>query len=209
MEKYQKIQSIWKRYTEGERTGQFVAGSFTRPEFSYLWENEWIGTEKIDGMNIRAKYDSGSVEIRGRTDRAQIPKHLEEYLEEIFELERVESVIGDTNTAIFFGEGFGNKIQRGQKYLGESVGFCLFDVMIGKWWLKYEDLVGIAGKLKVYYAPMVYKGSLKEAVKMVQRGFRSSLGDTDAEGLVLKPIYELFDRGGERIVTKIKTKDFK
>jgi hypothetical protein len=46
-------------------------------------------------------------------------------------------------------------------------------------------------------------------VIFVQNGFTSQWGDFAAEGIVARPKIELKTRGGKRIITKIKHKDFK
>jgi hypothetical protein len=51
-------------------------------------------------------------------------------------------------------------------------------------------------------------GTLCEAVELVKRGYPSQLRCTPPEGLVMRPEVELRDRRGERIITKIKMKDF-
>ena len=74
VKKYHKIDSVYKRGDRGRFTDKFA-----RPEFEYLFNNTWIGTEKIHGVNMRMglKHDGHLVkDIRGRTDEAQIPPHL-------------------------------------------------------------------------------------------------------------------------------------
>lgn len=43
---------------------------------------------------------------------------------------------------------------------------------------------------------------------MARLGFKSTWGDFQAEGIVARPSVELKNRAGERIITKIKCKDF-
>lgn len=54
--------------------------------------------------------------------------------------------------------------------------------------------------------------TLKEAEEMVRRGFKSPIAENteyEAEGLVLKPTVQLFNKQGERIIVKIKTVDYR
>lgn len=204
--KYPKIQSVFKRDGNG-----FFTDKFSTPEFEYLYRNEWVGTEKIDGTNIRVHWRANdwSVDIRGRTDNAQIPPHLMERLQQLFgDGQRLKDVFGDT-TATLYGEGFGNKIQKvGKQYLGEDVDFILFDVQIGRMWLRYSDVTDIADRTGIRVTPVVFEGTLEEALDVVASGFDSTIGTAKAEGLVLKPSVNLLARNGERIITKLKTKDF-
>lgn len=205
-EKYHKIQSIYKR----DDSGSFILNEFSRPEFEYLFDCEWIGTEKIDGTNIRIhRYEDGTIEYAGRTDKAQIPEFLKERLDELIANTNFD-VIFDGSSFTLFGEGFGNRIQKvGQKYIADGVDFILFDVRIGDWWMKRDDVNTLAEKLGWKSVPVIFKGTLRDALTFVRGGFYSRVGSLQAEGLVLTPAVDLFARNGNRIITKIKTKDFK
>jgi len=50
--------------------------------------------------------------------------------------------------------------------------------------------------------------TLKMASDEIQRGFKSTFGNFLMEGMVLKPLVQLYNRKDERIMTKIKGKDF-
>lgn len=211
--KYHKIHSLYKRHDDGS----FNRDEFSRPEFEYLYHNVWEGTEKIDGTNIRIYYSPyyRTIDVCGRTDRAQLPKHLTTYLFDTLTIEKMRETFPETEDTpedkmvILYGEGFGHKIQKGGKYLGEEVGLALFDVFVSGWWLRREDVQGIAQNLGVFHCPVRFDGYLDDAEKMVADGFTSVFGTADAEGLVLRPAVELFDRSGQRIITKLKTKDYR
>lgn len=54
--------------------------------------------------------------------------------------------------------------------------------------------------------------TIPEAIEYVKKGFKSTIAenkDYDAEGLVLKTPCGLLKRDGERLITKIKTVDFR
>jgi hypothetical protein len=93
----------------------------------------------------------------------------------------------------------------------KQVGFILFDIRIGAWWLRRADCEALAQQLGIPIVPVVGYGTLQEAVDFVKKGFKSTIAenkDYDAEGLVLKPAVDLLARSGQRIVTKIKHCDF-
>ena len=53
---------------------------------------------------------------------------------------------------------------------------------------------------------------LEKAIEFVKQGYYSTIADNklyQAEGLICKPTVELFNRSGQRVITKIKYKDFK
>ena len=53
-------------------------------DFNYLKDNIWIGTEKIDGTNIRICWDGHRISIMGHTAKSIIPSNLIEYLNSLF-----------------------------------------------------------------------------------------------------------------------------
>jgi hypothetical protein len=191
-----------------------LEGEYTCPEFEYLADNLWTWTEKVDGTNIRVGYNVGEfVKFGGRTDNASIPAFLLERLHGLFlsteGTSRLKEVFGD-NEAWLYGEGYGARIQKGGGlYKPDGVDFVLFDVRVGNWWLKREDVVDVASKLGIDVVPVIQSGTLASAIEFVRNGFMSPVWpNVRAEGLVVRPTVELFMRNGERIITKIKTKDF-
>jgi len=209
MKEYHKIQSIFKR----DQKGNFLYGTWTLPAFEYLQGNKWIWDEKIDGTNIRVNWDGEQVRFGGRTDRALLYIPLFERLQKLFTPEKMKAGFPDVTTEApitLYGEGYGARIQKGGGlYIPDGVDFILFDIRVGHWWLKREDIKSIASELGIKTTPIVGEGNLIEAINFVKSGFQSKLGDLQAEGLVLRPAVPLTARNGNRIITKIKTKDFK
>lgn len=214
MKEYHKINSIFKRDLT-KKNKPFIVGDWAEPEFGYLQNNKWEWQEKIDGTNIRVMLNSGEVIFGGRTDNAQIPAHLVTELQNKFlTIERkqlLKEVFGEEWKDIcLYGEGFGYKIQGkvGVDYLKQGVDFTLFDIRIGNWWLKREDVYGIADRLGLSRPAVIGYGTINEAVELVKTGFKSHFGTADAEGLILRPTVELLTRDGDRIITKVKCRDF-
>lgn len=207
MSEYHKIQSIFKRDPDN-KFKTFLEGDYSLPEFEYLSDNDWVFTEKIDGTNIRIIYDGVSVvEFGGRTDRAQIPATLFTVLNNTFESDALHDVFD--HPVILYGEGFGAKIQKGGGNYRNDQGFVLFDIKIGDYWLKRGDCEEIAFKLNIPIVPIITTGSLSKAVELCRAGFNSNWGEFEAEGVVAKPSVELKTRSGDRIVTKVKCRDFR
>ena len=205
---YHKIQTVWLR-DPATNHKTLLEGQWALPEFEYLADRPWEWTEKIDGTNIRVRHDGERVRYDGKTERAQIPTHLLARLQEMFDDNAELAQLGPEAT--LYGEGYGAKIQKGGgHYIADSQSFILFDVRIGKWWLKREDVIDIAGGLGIAAVPIMGHGSLLEAIDVVREGFKSEQanGRCVAEGLVMRPMVELFDRGGHRVICKVKHKDF-
>lgn len=200
---YHKIQTVFKRNPD-TKYKNIIIGEYTLPEFEYLKDNKWIFTEKVDGTNIRIYYEDGKVRFGGRTDRAQIPATLVERLIEKFPAEKFEG-FGD---ACLYGEGYGAKIQKGGGNYRADQDFVLFDIKIGEYWLQRSSLEEIAKKLEIDIVPILGEGTLIEMVEMAREGFSSTWGLFEAEGIVARPATELKTRNGQRIITKIKCRDF-
>lgn len=210
MKQYTKIQTVYKR---DERTKKIIEGDYSMPEFAYLVNNEWIYTEKVDGTNIRVMWNGESVVFGGKTDEASIPVFLLYKLQELFDGTKkrllFKEIFTDSTQVCLYGEGYGLKIQSaGASYLPDGNDFILFDVKIGDWWLERSNVEDIAQKLGIKVVPIIGKGTLTEAVELVRKGFQSTMGNLTAEGIVLRPSVDLITRKGERIITKIKHRDF-
>jgi len=211
---YKKIQTLLKR----DDKNIIIPNEFTLDEFDYLKDCKWECTEKIDGTNMRIEVNNGNVEYKGRTDRANIPNHLYKYMCNTFPADKVffalskEDKPTDVNVPItIYGEGYGMKIQNGGNYIKDGVGFILFDVRVGDWWLNRKDCEGIAQKLNIKIVPIIGYMTINEAINYVKNGFKSTIAenkDYDAEGLVLRTPCGLKFRNGNRIIAKIKHVDF-
>lgn len=198
---YHKIHSLYKRDMGGSK--KLLVGQWSRPEFAYLADSEWTFHEKLDGMNVRVWAEEGQLRIGGRTDNAVIPEPLSAHLRSVF-LPVLDKLGGMT----IYGEGFGGKIQKGGKYWPSQI-FAAFDVRTGGGWLPQEDASGFCAALGIRYAPSLGTGTLHEAVEWVMRGLPSAYGGFEAEGIIARPLVELSDRRGERIIAKIKGCDYR
>lgn len=210
MKTYQKIQTVYLRNPEN-KFKTLLEGEWSKPEFELLKDIDWVCTEKIDGTNIRIMWDGEQVRFGGKTDKAQIPTILIDALQDTFTNEKMKECFPDTDNVCLYGEGYGKKIQKGGNYLPDRADFILFDVKIGDWWLTREACEDIAEKLNIDIVPIIGIWKLEEAIEYVKTGFKSTIAhnkDYMAEGLIMKPKTELFNRRGERIITKIKHKDF-
>ncbi len=211
MKQYTKIQTVYKR---DEKTKKIIEGDFSLPEFEFLKDNKWIFTEKVDGTNTRVMWDGSNVVFGGKSDDAQMPMHLLYKLQDLFEgLTKkqlfIEQFGSEPTQVCLYGEGYGHKIQSaGKLYIPDGHDFVLFDVKIGEWWLQRKDIEEIAHKFGIKVVPIIGEGTLTEAIEMTRKGIKSQWGEFTAEGIVARPATELLTRKGERMITKIKHKDF-
>lgn len=219
--KYPKINTVWKR--DENNKYRIADGDLSLQEFGLI--KEWHITEKIDGTNIRVCWDGENITFGGRTDKTEIPKRLMEKLMQIFTPEKMKECFKDEPIRTFtdeemiirrkpivlFGEGYGNKIQDyGSKYIKEGVDFILFDVYAGGLWVERENLEDIAKKLGIAIVPSLGMMTIENAISFVKSKPKSTISQEDLtiEGIVAtsKPI--LMTRRGERLMWKIKVKDY-
>lgn len=206
---YHKIDSVFQR-DPATKHKTMLMGEWSRPEFWYLSTNNWIFTEKVDGTNIRAEIipSERAVSFKGRTDAASIPKPLQYALADLFMPIVNRLCEAFPFGAVFYGEGYGAGIQKVGKLYSAEPRFCLFDVKVGDWWLQQEGVEGIAKDYKLQCAPVIGQGNLLDMVAMCEKGFNSLWGDFPAEGIIARPEVPLFNRAGNRIITKLKLRDF-
>lgn len=217
---YHKIHTVFKR----DDRGVILPGEFSREEFGYLADLDWRWTEKVDGTNIRLHWDTtvaDVVSLGGRTDRAQIPVHIIDAVRPHLDVELWEKAFPDADGPVtVYGEGYGPKIQKGGGNYRDDVGLIVFDVRVGRWWLKPDDVDDVAAALGLTTVPDVADMSLRVMTDYVQHaatrgvGLQSAVAVShgkmfnDAEGVVGTPRVGLLNRGGNRIVVKLKVKDF-
>lgn len=199
---YPKIPTIFER----DRKTKKVTDVFSSPIFEYLKDNIWLAEEKIDGTNIRIQWQNGSVmKIAGRTENAQLPVPLVNYLNDQQLEHKLRNYFGFVDVCLY-GEGFGGNIQKVGPQYG-PIEFALFDIRIGELWLDREDVAEIAQKLGLR-TPPYWRLTLGEAAERVKKGFNSIFGTAPAEGLILRPAHRLLDHQVNRIIGKMKTRDW-
>ena len=217
-EQYTKINTLYNRDTRG----RIIIGEFSRPEFKYLYDVKWLAFEKVDGTNASIYWDGAEFTFHGKTADANTPLFLLDKLKSLASEEKFSKVFKPTikedgskapMLVKIYGEGYGNKIGKvGNKYLLDSCGFRVFDIKINNFWLEWNNVLDICEQLGLETVIPYGELTLKEAEEMVIRGFKSTIsenGSLNAEGLVLRPLVQLFNRKNERIMVKIKTCDYR
>ena len=170
------------------------------------------------------------VEIHGKTDKAKMRDDEQVLLLEIgditklidaFSYERPAPEYGEGATdivkpdqeCIIFGETYGKGMQKpGGRYCKDHLKFICFDIKVGDIWLKRDAVEDICKKLNIDVVPYLGEMTLDEAIEKVKKGFTSQVSEDptlEAEGVVLRAPLGILDRMGRRIITKVKTKDFR
>lgn len=207
LKEYEKIETVFLR---DEKTKKLLEGKYRNKTVEYLKDNTWEFTEKIDGTNIRVYWDGHKVSYYGRTDKAQIPAQLMNRLIELFggdiNEEIFEQKFGDKEV-LLIGEGYGAKIQNGGLYRNDN-DFILFDVYINGKYISRESVKDIANAFNIDVVPTVMVGKLEDGIEYVKSNPKSKIGNANSEGLVARPLYELKDENNNRIIVKLKVRDF-
>lgn len=209
---YHKIDAPFLREETG--TKKLIIGAFRNPAVEYLKDNKWCLTEKVDGTNIIVYWDGHNITFHGRTAKADIPAPLLDYLNKTFLSPEVEELFeqkfGEKEVHLY-GEGYGGKIQGVGKRYREENAFILFDVLVGNVWLSRDDVRDIAECFGIDNVPVLGTATLSEAIKLVKEGNKSLVSvdkELPMEGFVCRPLIEMKDKCGNRIIVKIKVKDF-
>lgn len=222
MIEYPKIETVFDRDPE---TFKVRPGVFRKPE--YLLITNWLVTEKIDGTNVRVgiRMDRGGTEVSfgGRSENAQMPMFLLDFLGRTFTADRCTAAFDEAwggeeepLEVTLFGEGYGPKIQKaGAGYRDAGPSFRLLDVRVGNWWLNWADVDDVARKLEVATVPVLHPGcSFERALELIHNAStvqeQEYTGEqvTAQEGIVARTDPLLFDRHGHRVTWKLKGRDF-
>jgi len=210
MKEYHKIETLFQRDMEGSK--KLIEGIYRDEIVEYLKDNKWIFTEKVDGTNIRVVWDGHCVVFYGRTDNAQIPSNLVQKLNSLFlgtaNEQLFEQKFG-ANPVTIYGEGYGAKIQSGGDYSSEAE-FIVFDVEVGDTFLERENIIEIAKAFGVEVVPIILEGTIQEAVNLIKTAPKSVVakGVKEMEGVVGTPLKRIYDVHGDRIIVKVKVRDF-
>ena len=211
---YHKIETLYER---DEKTFKLKPEMLLKNSI-YGAIKTWHWTEKIDGTNIRAIWQDGSLTFGGKTDNAQIHADLIKWLYENITPNRLADVFPNGENVVIYGEGYGTGIQKGGGLYSATKKFIMFDVFVidpvnsklGGWWLSDANVRDVADKLSLDVVPYIGEMTLEDATCKVREGFMSALnsGQAKAEGMVGRPVEALFDKKGHRLIVKLKTKDF-
>lgn len=224
---YPKINSLWKRegwyFDKSDELGiqkntrkSFIVGDYADSAFGNVLK--WRVDEKIDGTNIRIFFDRETVinaptcvRFGGRTKDAQIPCHLLDYLQKAFTTDLIDEVfpLHEAPSGILYGEGYGPKIQSGG-YYSKTPSFILYDIRVGNWWLKREDVREISKKLNIKCVPEFGIMTEDEIVDLVKSKPLSLLAQEPhmIEGVVCRSDPLLLLRNGKPLMWKLKCRDF-
>lgn len=176
-----------------------------------LAKNDWVARRKLDGENIRIRWDGEQALWNGKTNNFECVESFENYMNETFIEEDFEEKFGHDKEVIIFGEKMGPKTQKNELGLTKEE-VVIFDVKINGFWLSAENVREVAsyfGCRTCYdFVPkememFMSSKSLLDYIRLVAEGVFS-----DWEGIVATPIVECQNQRGERVIVKIKNRDY-
>jgi hypothetical protein len=173
--------------------------------------DECWALEKIHGTSAHIKYS--------KKDGVSFFSGGEKYANfvELFDPEflkiRFESL--DQDEVIVFGEAYGGKQQGMKATYGDQLKFVAFDVKMAGNWLDVQNADTLVTRfLKLEFVDYKRIPATLEAIDFERdrpstQAIRNGVGDgKEREGVVLRPIGEVFDDRGNRIITKHKNASF-
>lgn len=212
---YRSIETVWKRDKDhfGLNLGDL------RDQTNALVK-AWVVTEKVDGMNLRVivTWDgsSTSIEVRGRTDKAQLPPGMVQAVLYYFNKDAIATLFEPQKAAkiTFYGEGFGEGIQRNPLGLAGKR-FRVFDVLVNdRHWLSDVEVREFCKKIDVPTVPilgMIQSIPTTEAeLDAITHGGTSKIATEPVrpEGIVARPLLPIFDQYGNRVIWKLTYREF-
>lgn len=226
---YPKISNAFYR---DPATGKVDRNKKSDPLYETVDTCKWIFTEKVDGTSIAVYWNGDKFEFYGHTTRSNIPPQVITMLESTFDYERetLFEQVFDDKPVMVYGEAYGPSIGPGKMYC-DNVNFIVFDITVGTTinidrsegilnrgsWLDWNDVIDVCNKLGLEHVPQidgVDEYSLTDAVYLVEgKGMLSFVAEKHgkectSEGVVARPMRNIYDRYGNVIRVKIKTKDF-
>lgn len=213
MHKYRSIESVFVR---DKRTNKLNFDIIRNPAFKLV--KAWLVQEKVDGMNIRVIITQEGIEIKGRTDRAEIPQDLEAHIRSVIDEEAILALrakIPDKEeyTITLYGEGYGDNIQKGKNYR-EDKAFICFDILYGETgWLNPAEVEFYCGKASIPCVPIVgtidtIPRTREDLTNIMPNSFVSNKTGIMVEGIVARPREIMYDVNLERIMWKLCFRDF-
>lgn len=210
-DEYRKIDTVWKR--DKDRKMVIIPGEYSDDAVKNT--RLFSFTEKVDGQCITVITTKNDIKVIGKTHNTEFNKAHEKllnYINDRFTRENIDSII-DWNMAdkvVFYGEGYGAKIQKGGTYLSEDQKFILFDVVIDGIWLEESKVTDFAWKLGVDRVPVLGIGTVQDVIDLIIKRSMSKLApERVMEGVVGRAHPIVLDRFRQTpIMFKIKMKDY-
>ena len=212
MDEFKEYKSILNVFARDDKTHKLIPGQYCIPEVKYLKDCDWYFTEKVNGTNIRCIITNDTLRIRGRRDNSELPPDLIDNIHALLD-PRLFYIRQVFNSPICLrGEGYGAGIHKGGGLYRKDKSIIFFDLEYKEDHYLYRKFFYrlVEHGLKLPCVPVIGGGPLETGIKLVSKGLASVVAKQDryAEGLVARPSVPVLDRYANKIVVKIKHRDF-
>lgn len=188
---YLKIQNLYKNTT-------------------VLLFREVYASEKIHGSSSNVSWHDGRVHFF-----AGGAKH-EEFVALFNEAALAASFkeLGRDRVTVY-GEAYGGKMQGMSATYGKELRFVAFEVRIGESWLHVPNAEGVVHNLGLEFVPYTKVEATVEALdrereRPSELAIRRGMGDDKRrEGIVIRPLKEMVQSNGARVIAKHKNEEFR
>jgi len=175
---------------------------------------EVYALEKIHGTSAHIKFEirDDIPYLKYFSGGAKHDTFVELFNEE--ELIKLFTDLGYDNIVVF-GEAYGGKMQGMKDTYGDKLKFIVFDVSINNTWLNVPNAEEIANKLGLeFVAYEKCDTSLETLDRERDRPSRQAVRngiekERMAEGIVIRPLEEMFKKNGARVICKHKREEFR
>lgn len=188
---------------------EYLDEVYCHPLVALLAQTEWNVRRKLNGQNIRIYWDGNQALWNGKTDDFSCDTDFTNYMNNTFIEELFEEHFGRDKQVYIFAEKMGPKTQGNELQLDEEQ-VIIYDVCINGYWLDRHAVECVAEYFKVktcydYMGPNLLNRTwmLTDIIRMVATGKIK-----DWEGIVATPKVECQDREGQRVIVKVKNKDY-
>ena len=174
-----------------------------------LMLDEVYAMEKIHGTSAHIRFKDGQISFFSGGEKHESFKSLfnEEFLKIALDSFGIAEIIIN-------GEAYGGKCQGMSKTYGKELKFIVFDVRFNGQWLPVPAAEQVAKMLKlefVHYVKITTKLSEIDRERDADsvQAIRNGMGEGHKrEGVVLRPLEELVDDRGNRLIVKHKRAEF-
>lgn len=174
---------------------------------------ECYALEKIHGTSAHIRWKSEEKLVHFFSGGEKYEKFVSLFDIEFLKNKFIE--LFKTSNVIIYGEAYGGKQQGMSDTYGKELRFIAFDVKINESWLNVESANGVCKNLNIEFVDYNKVSTDIEVLnderdKPSTQAIRNGCGDDKKrEGVVLRPLTELFTSCGERIIVKHKRDDFR
>lgn len=174
-----------------------------------LMFRECYALEKIDGTSAHVAWKDGAMRFfsGGAKHQHFLGCFDQEALSEAF-------VKLGHDAVVVYGEAHGGKVQGQSGRYGPALRFAAFDVRVGEAWVSAPNAEDISGKLGLDFVGYVKTPTDIEALNALRdapscQSMRNGMGLHSMEGVVLRPLAEMYRSDGKRIIAKHKRDEFR